>query len=102
MNNILFTKEDIKVKVDKISYKLNLVLTDEELILLKNVNEEIDYMNFLGGRGVQFQDNLEIVFQEKLTNLKIKYKEGINNIKVISSNNNLVIYCENLNEFLKK
>ena len=95
--------KNIEIEANENKYILTLFLTNERLILLKDVNKDLDYNAFLASRIVEIPENLEVVFDLKLTKIKdIRYKEGINEITFNDNDYTLKIYAENITQHIKK
>lgn len=110
MNNFkLETDEEIikileknQVKANENRYELTLFLTNKRLVLLKDVNKELEYNDFLAARMVSIPEKLEVVFDVNFNEIKdIKYKNGINVITFKKNDNKLKLYCENIINLIK-
>ena len=94
--------KDILVEANENRYELTLFLTTKRLVLLKDVNKELEYNDFLASRLVCIPENLEVIFDMNFNEIKdIKYKNGINNITFKKSDNKLKLHCENLTKLVK-
>ena len=51
--DVILIKEDINVKANENNFVLTLFLTNERIILLKDINKELSYNNILNANGVQ-------------------------------------------------
>ncbi len=95
--------EKVRVKANNRDFWLKLIITNERLILFKDVNKDILYNQFLSGRGVEIPKQEEIVFNCQLTKIKeVKYQEGVNIITFKDNNNKLEIYASNLKKEILK
>ncbi len=94
--------KNIEVEANENPYILTLFLTTKRLVLLKDVNKELEFNDFLASRMVAIPENLEVVFDLELEKVKeIKYKQGINKITFKENDNTLKLYCENITKFIK-
>lgn len=94
--------KNIEVEANENPYILTLFLTTKRLVLLKDVNKELEFNDFLASRMVAIPENLEVVFDLKLEKVKeITYKQGINKITFKENDNTLKLYCENITKFIK-
>lgn len=95
--------ENIEVKANDNKFILTLFLTSQRLILLNDINKELDYNVFLATRLVDIPQNLEVVFDLLIKDIKkIDYKNNINEIIFKGNTNVLKLYCENINLYLNK
>ena len=89
--------KEIEVEANENKYILTLFLTTKRLVLLKDVNKELEFNAFLASRMVEIPENLEVVFDLDLKEIKdIKYKENANEITFKENDNILKLYCENI------
>ena len=89
--------KEIEVEADENKYILTLFLTTKRLVLLKDVNIELEFNAFLASRMVEIPENLEVVFDLDLKEIKdVKYKENANEITFKENDNILKLYCENI------
>lgn len=89
--------ENIEIEANENKYVLTLFLTTKRLVLLKDVNKELEYNDFLASRLVNIPENLEVVFDLDLKEIKdVKYKENANEITFKENDNILKLYCENI------
>lgn len=103
-NLILGENEEIRkvlkgvaIKANDNEFVLTIMVTNERIILLKDINRELVFNEFLNARGVSIPENLEVVFEESLDNiLDYKYEDGNNIITFTNSNNKLTFYCKPL------
>ena len=99
--DLVLIKEDIKVKANENNFTLTLFLTNERLVLLKDVNKELSFNNVLKANGVQITKNNQVVFTYELKNIKdINYKDGCNYI-TLDNNNKLILFCRDLTNLIK-
>ncbi len=95
--------KNIEIEANENKYILTLFLTTERLVLLRDVNKDLEYNAFLASRMVEIPENLEVVFDLKLTDIKeIHYKKGINEITFNNNDYTLKIYTENITKYIKK
>ena len=93
--------KEIEVEANENKYILTLFLTTKRLVLLKDVNKELEFNAFLASRMVEIPENLEVVFDLDLKEIKdVKYKENANEITFKENDNILKLYCENIKEML--
>ena len=89
--------KEIEVEANENKYILTLFLTTKRLVLLKDVNKELEFNAFLASRMVEIPENLEVVFDLDLKEIKdVKYKENANEITFKENDNILKLYCENI------
>ena len=89
--------KEIEVEANENKYILTLFLTTTRLVLLKDVNKELEFNAFLASRMVEIPENLEVVFDLDLKEIKdVKYKENANEITFKENDNILKLYCENI------
>lgn len=89
--------KEIEVEANENKYILTVFLTTKRLVLLKDVNKELEFNAFLASRMVEIPENLEVVFDLDLKEIKdIKYKENANEITFKENDNILKLYCENI------
>ena len=94
--------KNIEIEANENKYILTLFLTNERLILLKDVNKDLDYNAFLASRIVEIPENLEVVLDMNFNDIQdVKYKNGTNVITFKENNNMLKIYCENITKLMK-
>ena len=98
---ILYTAKKIRVKANNNRFFLDLILTNERLILLQDQSKQYDYVNILSSRGLQVPEELEVVFTIFLKDILITYEDDVNYITFQENNNLLELYTENLNNYLK-
>lgn len=92
----------IKVEANKNKFILTLFLTNNRLVLLKDVSEELEFNAFLASNLVDIPENLKVVFDINLNEIKeIKYENGINFITFKENNNELKVYCDSLTNLIK-
>lgn len=100
--NLLKVFKNIPIEANENRYELTLFLTDKRLVLLKDVNKELEYNDFLASRMVSIPENLEVVLDMNFNEIQdIKYKNGTNVITLKENNNMLKIYCENITKLMK-
>ena len=100
--NLIKVFKKIPIEANENRYKLTLFLTDKRLVLLKDVNKELEYNDFLASRMVSIPENLEVVLDMNFNEIQdIKYKNGTNVITFKENNNMLKIYCENITKLMK-
>ena len=93
---------NIEVEANKNKFILTLFLTNNRLVLLKNVNKELEFNAFLASNLVDIPENLKVVFDINLNEIKeIRYENGINFITFKENNNELKVYCDNLIKLIK-
>ena len=93
--------KDMEIEANENKYILTAFLTTKRLVLLKDVNKELEFNAFLASRMVEIPENLEVVFDLDLKEIKnIKYKDHANEITFKDNNNILKLYCENLKDEL--
>lgn len=93
---------NIEVEANKNKFILTLFLTNNRLVLLKNVNKELEFNAFLASNLVNIPENLEVAFAINLDEIeKIKYANGINFITFKENNNELKLYCDNLLKWIE-
>ena len=90
--------KDMEIEANENKYILTAFLTTKRLVLLKDVNKELEFNAFLASRMVEIPENLEVVFDLEIKN--IKYKDHANEITFKDNNNILKLYCENLKDEL--
>ena len=89
--------KEIEVEANENKYILTVFLTTKRLVLLKDVNKELEFNAFLASRMVEIPENLEVVFDLDLKEIKdVKYKENANEITFKENDNILKLYCENI------
>ncbi len=94
---IKIIKNDIKVRANTNNYILTFFLTTKRLVLLKDVNQELVFNEFLSSRTIAIPKNLEVVFDIELTAIKdIIYQDNQNKITFKENANELYLTCENL------
>ena len=95
--------ENIEIEANENKYVLTLFLTTKRLVLLKDVNKELEYNDLLASRLVNIPENLEVVFDLNLEEIKeIKYRQGINKITFKENKNILKLYGEDIRNVVKK
>ena len=93
--------DDIKKQFDIYKAKMESLLISQ-LELIKDVNKELEYNDFLAARMVAIPENLEVVFEVNFAVIKeIKYKTGMNIITFKNNNNELKLYCEDITKLIK-
>ena len=93
---------NIEVEANKNKFILTLFLTNNRLVLLKNINKELEINAFLASNLVNIPENLEVAFAINLDEIeKIKYANGINFITFKENNNELKLYCDNLLKWIE-
>ena len=93
---------NIKVEANENKFILTLFLTNNRLVLLKDVSEELEFNAFLASNLVDIPENLKVVFDINLNEIKeIKYENGINFITFKENNNELKLYCDNLLKWIE-
>ncbi len=93
---------NIKVEANENKFILTLFLTNNRLVLLKDVSEELEFNAFLASNLVDIPENLKVVFDINLNEIKeIRYENGINFITFKENNNELKVYCDNLIKLIK-
>ena len=93
---------NIKVEANENKFILTLFLTNNRLVLLKDVSEELEFNAFLASNLVDIPENLKVVFDINLNEIKeIKYENGINFITFKENNNELKVYCDSLINLIK-
>ena len=93
---------NIKVEAIENKFILTLFLTNNRLVLLKDVSEELEFNAFLASNLVDIPENLKVVFDINLNEIKeIKYENGINFITFKENNNELKVYCDSLINLIK-
>ena len=98
--NVLFTRKKVSARANRNHYILDLILTNERLILLQDKAKQYDYVNILSSRGLQVPEELEVVFTISLLDILITYEDDINYITFKDNNNLLEIDCEDLNKYI--
>ena len=94
--------KNIHVKANENEYVLTLFLTSKRIVLLKDVNKELEYIDFLSSRLVDVPENLEVVFDLNYEEIdKITYNKGLNKITFKDNQNTLLLYCENICDIIK-
>ena len=100
--NLIKVFKNIPIEANENRYELTLFLTDKRLVLLKDVNKELEYNDFLASSMVSIPENLEVVLDMNFNEIQdIKYKNGTNVITFKENNNMLKIYCENITKLMK-
>ena len=100
--NLLKVFKNIPIEANENRYELTLFLTDKRLVLLKDVNKELEYNDFLASRMVSIPENLEVVLDMNFNEIQdIKYKNGTNVITFKENNNMLKIYCATIIKLMK-
>lgn len=95
-------QKDIEVEANENQFILTLFLTTRRLVLLKDVNKELDFNAFLASRMVSIPENLEVVFDLDIKDIKeIKYKNNANRITFKANDDKLILYCEDLTKLIK-
>ena len=93
---------NIKVEANENKFILTLFLTNNRLVLLKDVSEELEFNAFLASNLVDIPENLKVVFDINLKDIQeIKYENGINLITFKENNNELKVYCDSLINLIK-
>lgn len=93
---------NIKVEANENKFILTLFLTNNRLVLLKDVSEELEFNAFLASNLVDIPENLKVVFDINLNEIKeIRYENGINFITFKENNNELKVYCDSLIKLIK-
>ena len=93
---------NIEVEANENKFILTLFLTNNRLVLLKDVSEELEFNAFLASNLVDIPENLKVVFDINLNEIKeIKYENGINFITFKENNNELKVYCDSLINLIK-
>ena len=99
---ILSIAENIKVKANENLFTLTMFLTNERLVLFKDVNNELEYNAFLKARNVSIPADNEVVFDISLSEIKSYGYQDNANYLVFKDNNTLYLYCSNFTKFLNK
>ena len=93
--------KDIEIEANENQYILTIFLTTKRLVLLKDVNKELEFNDFLASRMVSIPENLEVVFDLNLEEINtIKYIKGKNIITFKENDNKLILYCENITKLI--
>ncbi len=93
--------KDIEIEANENQYILTIFLTTKRLVLLKDVNKELEFNDFLASRMVSIPENLEVVFDLNLEEINtIKYTKGKNIITFKENDNKLILYCENITKLI--
>ena len=103
---ILKEQEEILAKFNGVTvmpntnkFKLSIVLTNERIVLLKDVSKEL--MNaFLSSRLIDILKELEVVLEIPFFEIKeLKYLNGTNKITFKDNNNEIDITCDDFKSF---
>ena len=103
---ILKEQEEILAKFNGVTvmsntnkFKLSIVLTNERIVLLKDVSKEL--MNaFLSSRLIDIPKELEVVLEIPFFEIKeLKYLNGTNKITFKDNNNEMDITCDDFKSF---
>ena len=103
---ILKEQEEILAKFNGVTvmsntnkFKLSIVLTNERIVLLKDVSKEL--MNaFLSSRLIDILKELEVVLEIPFFEIKeLKYLNGTNKITFKDNNNEINITCDDFKSF---
>ena len=106
---ILKEQEEILAKFNGVTvmsntnkFKLSIVLTNERIVLLKDVSKEL--MNaFLSSRLIDILKELEVVLEIPFFEIKeLKYLNGTNKITFKDNNNEIDITCDDFKSFIIK
>ncbi len=92
---ILANYQNVYVKANDNEFNLNVTLTNERIVLLKDVNKELLMNGFITSQGIQVPSNYEMVLSIPFTEIKeLKYIDGINKITFKDNNNEIDIKAE--------
>ena len=95
--------ENIEIEANENKYVLTVFLTTKRLVLLKDVNKELEFNAFLASRMVDIPEDLEVVFDLNLDEVKkVVYSKGQNIITFKENDNKLVLYCENITKLISR
>lgn len=92
---ILANFTNVYVKANDNEYHLSVFLTNERIVLLKNVSNEILMNQFLQARMISIPEELEVVLVIPFNEIKeLKYVNGKNIITFKNNNNEVIIDCD--------
>ena len=95
--------KNVEVEANENKYVLTVFLTTKRLVLLKDVNKELEFNAFLASRMVDIPEDLEVVFDLNLDEVKkVVYSKGQNIITFKENDNKLVLYCENITKLISR
>lgn len=81
------------------NFKLSVVLTNERIVLLKDVSKELLMNAFLSSRTIDIPKELEVVLDILFFEIKeLKYQNGTNKI-TFKDNNKIDITCDDFKNF---
>ena len=97
---ILAKFNDVSVRANENNYKLSIVLTNERIVLLKDVSKELLMNAFLRSRLIDISKELEVVLEITFFEIKeLKYLNGTNKITFKDNNNEIDITCDDFKSF---
>jgi len=97
---ILAKFNDVSVRANENNYKLSIVLTNERIVLLKDVSKELLMNAFLRSRLIDISKELEVVLEIPFFEIKeLKYLNGTNKITFKDNNNEINITCDDFKSF---
>lgn len=97
---ILAEFTEVLVRANENNFKLNVILTNNRIVLLKDVSKELLMNEFLRARLIDVHSNLEIVLNIPFDEIKeLKYVDGINKITFKDNNNEIDIKCDDFKSF---
>ena len=90
---------EVEVYANDNKFVLDVVLTNERAVLLKDISNELDYVNVLRGRGHFLPTDFEIVLEIKQSDVEnFTYKNNCNIIS-LKNKNTLNIYCDDFRNY---
>lgn len=97
---ILAKFTEVLVRANENNFKLNVILTNNRIVLLKDVSKELLMNEFLRARLIDVHSNLEVVLNIPFDEIKeLKYIDGINKITFKDNNNEIDIKCDDFKSF---
>lgn len=97
---ILAKFTEVLVRANENNFKLNVILTNNRIVLLKDVSKELLMNEFLRARLIDVHSNLEVVLNIPFDEIKeLKYIDGINKITFKDNDNEIDIKCDDFKSF---
>ncbi len=95
--DVVKINSNIKVEANENIFILTLFLTNQRLVLMRDINKELVFNTFLSARLVEIPENLEVALVVDLDIIKeIKYCGRKNIITFKDNDNKLILYCEDI------
>lgn len=97
---ILAKFNDVSVRANENNFKLSIVLTNEKIVLLKDVSKELLMNALLSSSLMDIPKELEVVLEIPFFEIKeLKYLNGTNKITFKDNNNEIDITCDDFKSF---